>query len=209
MVVDEAHRLKGENSKITQAIKMYQSQWKLLMTGTPIQNNMRELFILLNLLHPEEHPSWDDFKGKFCNADGTLNPEMVTDLHEMLRPVLLRRMKEDVETIPCKEEVVVWVDLTYEQRRWYKAMMEDKVGYLVQGKGRDAPTLRNLCMELRKVCNHPLLCDGVESEIQERYAILHGCLLVLADHCFERIGWMVCHWSMQSSNRRQRHLQPY
>lgn len=132
MVVDEAHRLKGENSKITQTIRSYDANWKLLMTGTPIQNNMKELYTLLNLLHPEEHSSWEDFKEKFCTQEGKLAPEKVPSLHETLKPILLRRMKEDVETIPCKEEVVVWVELTAEQRRWYKAMIENKIGYLIQ-----------------------------------------------------------------------------
>ena len=79
-------------------------------------------------------------------------------MQDKLRPVLLRRMKEDVETLPDKEECVIWVELTKYQRAYYKALYEQRIGALI-GNGTKAaqlPQMRNLAMELRKVCCHPV-----------------------------------------------------
>jgi SNF2 family DNA or RNA helicase len=74
-----------------------------------------------------------------------------------LKPVLLRRMKEDVEKLPQKEEVIIWVELTSFQRSYYKALYENQIGTLLMGsKNAQLPNLRNLAMELRKVCCHPV-----------------------------------------------------
>lgn len=76
-----------------------------------------------------------------------------------LRPLLLRRMKEDVETLPDKEEVIIWVELTNEQRYYYKALYENQIAALLGGgKGANLPQMRNLAMELRKLCCHPVRC---------------------------------------------------
>ncbi|KDD72522.1 hypothetical protein H632_c3236p0, partial [Helicosporidium sp. ATCC 50920] len=79
------------------------------------------------------------------------------------------RLKEDVETLPQKEEVVIWVELAAEQRLYYRAIYEKQIGALMEGASmRNLPSLRNLAMELRKVCCHPFLCNGVESDLQAR-----------------------------------------
>ena len=78
-------------------------------------------------------------------------------VQEALRPLLLRRMKEDVETLPDKEEVIIWVELTNFQRSYYKALYEKQIGALLGGgKNAALPQMRNLAMELRKVCCHPV-----------------------------------------------------
>lgn len=78
-------------------------------------------------------------------------------IQEILRPVLLRRMKEDVETLPEKEEVIIWVELTRSQRSYYKALYENQIKSLLShSKNTELPNLRNLAMELRKVCCHPV-----------------------------------------------------
>jgi SNF2 family DNA or RNA helicase len=65
-------------------------------------------------------------------------------------------MKEDVETLPDKEEVIIWVELTTYQRQYYKALCEKQIATLLSAKTSDLPNLRNLAMELRKVCCHPV-----------------------------------------------------
>ncbi len=110
----------------------------------------------MNLLDPEKFPDLDDFCDRF-GAGGTPTPEQVADLQEALKPILLRRMKEDVETLPEKEEVIIWVELTREQRAYYKAIYSREIGTLLAGaSSKNMPNLRNLCMELRKVCCHPV-----------------------------------------------------
>lgn len=77
-------------------------------------------------------------------------------MQDELRPLLLRRMKEDVETLPDKEEIIIWVELTTYQRAYYKALFEQNIASLLSGAQKALPNLRNLAMELRKVCCHPV-----------------------------------------------------
>ena len=83
---------------------------------------------------------------------------------------LLRRLKEDVENkLPPKEETIIEVELTAMQKKYYRAIYEKQVHVLLEGaKAKHVPQLRNLCMELRKVCNHPFLCDGLEADYGEK-----------------------------------------
>ena len=168
-VVDEAHKLKDVNSQTTRCVMDIPYEWLLLLTGTPIQNNVRELFGMMHVLDPESYPSWEEFQDAFCDGGKEVDATQVMRLRDVLKPRMLRRMKEDVETIPAKEEIVVWVELTPEQRNYYRAIYEKQVHVLLEGaKAKHVPQLRNLCMELRKVCNHPFLCDGLEADYGEK-----------------------------------------
>lgn len=92
-------------------------------------------------------------------------------MQEVLKPVLLRRMKEDVETLPEKEEVIIWVELTRFQRSYYKALFENQITSLLShSKKAELPNLRNLAMELRKVCCHPVRSPHAWSSSDRRSA---------------------------------------
>ncbi|CAG2236822.1 Chromatin-remodeling complex ATPase chain isw-1,Chromodomain-helicase-DNA-binding protein 1,SWI/SNF chromatin-remodeling complex subunit snf22,ISWI chromatin-remodeling complex ATPase CHR11,Lymphocyte-specific helicase,Probable ATP-dependent DNA helicase CHR12,ISWI chromatin-remodeling complex ATPase CHR17,ISWI chromatin-remodeling complex ATPase ISW1,Helicase SRCAP,Probable ATP-dependent helicase PF08_0048,Chromodomain helicase hrp1,Helicase swr-1,Transcription regulatory protein SNF2,ISWI chromatin-remod len=97
-LIDEAHRIKNEKSKLSEIVREFKSANRLLLTGTPLQNNLHELWALLNFLLPDVFNSADDFDSWFCAKDclGGDN-ELVSRLHEVLRPFLLRRIKSDVE----------------------------------------------------------------------------------------------------------------
>uniref|UniRef100_A0A061RW02 Chromodomain-helicase-DNA-binding protein 7 n=1 Tax=Tetraselmis sp. GSL018 TaxID=582737 RepID=A0A061RW02_9CHLO len=164
-IIDEAHRLKSTTALSRQAILGMNIGWLLLLTGTPIQNNLQELFSLMNLLDAERYPSLEDFSQRF-GAGGEPTPEQIASLQEALKPILLRRMKEDVEALPEKEEVIIWVELTREQWMYYNALYRKDIGTLLAGTaGKNFPGLRNLAMELRKLCCHPYLCNGLEEHI--------------------------------------------
>lgn len=193
IVVDEAHRLKSKDSKTTQSLRQLKVRkgGLLLLTGTPVQNNTKEIFSLLNLLDPETFNSENDFLEKFGEIK---EAEQIKDLQEnVLRPRLLRRMKEDVEkSIPQKEETIVWVELTKDQRAFYKAIFENNVASLLKGSSSgNLPNLRNVAMELRKVCNHPFLCDGLEDSLLSKYGLKHGQSHVPADILQNSSGKMV------------------
>ena len=94
IIVDEAHRLKNKNAKILSALKRLACKRVLLLTGTPIQNNTGELWSLLNYIHPEKFTSHDDFRRSFGDLS---SKEQVEKLNRILKPYMLRRMKEDVE----------------------------------------------------------------------------------------------------------------
>ncbi|CEF98466.1 Helicase, C-terminal [Ostreococcus tauri] len=168
-VVDEAHKMKDVNSQTTIAVTSLRYDWLLLLTGTPIQNNIKELYGMLHILDPRQFHSWEDFRDEFCDESGEVDATQVMRLRDLLKPRMLRRMKEDVEKIPAKEEVVVWVELTPQQRGYYRALYENQIHVLLEGsKVKSVPQLRNLSMELRKVCNHPFLCAGLEEDYTKK-----------------------------------------
>lgn len=165
VIVDEAHDYKNDETKGYKFIESLQKQNLLLMTGTPIQNNVRELWALLHLIDPVHFDSIEDFTNEY---DTDKNPENVTKLQEVLRPYMLRRKKADVEkSIGKKEETIVNVELTRSQKMLYRSLIEQKIPELAStgNRGRVLPELPNLAMQLRKVCCHPFLIQDYESII--------------------------------------------
>ncbi|XP_050533730.1 chromatin-remodeling complex ATPase chain Iswi-like [Daktulosphaira vitifoliae] len=163
LVIDEAHRIKNEKSKLSEIIREFETTNRLLLTGTPLQNNLHELWALLNFLLPDVFNSSDDFDSWFntnnCLGDNTL----IERLHAVLRPFLLRRLKSEVEKrLKPKKEVKVYVGLSKLQREWYtKVLMKDID--IVNGAGKvEKMRLQNILMQLRKCSNHPYLFDGAE-----------------------------------------------
>ncbi|KAF0694355.1 Aste57867_14766 [Aphanomyces stellatus] len=161
-VVDEAHRLKNKKSKLSVMLEdKFHYENMLLLTGTPLQNNVEELWTLLHFLDSEKFHSAQDFIDNFGDLKDS---SQVEKLHNELKPFLLRRMKEDVEkSLAPKEETIVEVELTVFQKQYYRAIYERNSEFLSRGgKKAQAPSLMNIVMELRKCCNHPFLIRGAE-----------------------------------------------
>lgn len=97
LVIDEAHRIKNEKSKLSEVVREFKTQNRLLLTGTPLQNNLHELWSLLNFLLPDVFNSSDDFDAWFNCSNISGNTQLVERLHAVLRPFLLRRLKSEVE----------------------------------------------------------------------------------------------------------------
>uniref|UniRef100_A0A0K0DZP4 ARID domain-containing protein n=1 Tax=Strongyloides stercoralis TaxID=6248 RepID=A0A0K0DZP4_STRER len=169
-IIDEAHRLKNRNCRlITNGLGFFKIEHKVLLTGTPLQNNMQELFSLLNYLDPEQFYSANDFLSKYgqCQTE-----EQVKELQEILKPMMLRRLKEDVEkSLQPKEETIIEVQLSTIQKKYYRAILEKNFSHLC--KGTSAPSLMNTMMELRKCCNHPFLISGAEETILNELKLEH------------------------------------
>jgi len=175
-VVDEAHRLRNIKGKLLECMKEisavgtleYGYQSRVLMTGTPLQNNTQELWTLLNFIEPFKFPSLEDFEANFGDMN---NRGQVEALQHKIGPYMLRRVKEDVaKDIPAKEETLIDVELTQIQKQYYRAIFEHNHSFLSMGSSRNtAPKLMNIQMELRKCCNHPFLLDGVETREMENY----------------------------------------
>ena len=171
-VIDEGHRLKNTRGKLTSYLKAFDMEHKLLLTGTPLQNSVEELWSLLNFLDPIKFDSDQEFLAKF----GQLQSEgQVVDLQRVLKPMMLRRLKEDVEkNLAPKEETIIEVELTSIQKKYYRAIMERNFSFIVaKATSRNVPNLMNLFMELRKCCNHPFLIKGAESQITADWQRLH------------------------------------
>jgi chromodomain-helicase-DNA-binding protein 7 len=159
VIIDEAHRLKNKNCKLIEGLRFMDIEHKVLLTGTPLQNNVEELFSLLNFLEPQQFNSSLDFMQEF----GDLKTDtQVAKLQAVLKPMMLRRLKEDVEkNLAPKEETIVEVELTNTQKKYYRAILEKNFQFLTRGTvGSNMPNLMNTMMELRKCCNHPYLING-------------------------------------------------
>ena len=189
LVVDEGHRLKNFDCKLIRELKYIPTANKLLLTGTPLQNNLPELWSLLHFLLPDvfsslsQFQSWFDFADNIGNEDETQadvdkneqehRARVVQKLHGILRPFLLRRLKGDVElSLPRKKEILLYAQMVPKQRDFNDALVNKTMQELLQqvaGSGRipvGHTTVNNLLMQLRKNCNHPdLITGGLDGSI--------------------------------------------
>merc|ERR1711936_1167098 len=151
MVIDEAHRIKNEESKLSLVVREIKTSHRLLLTGTPLQNNLHELWALLNFLLPEVFSSSDDFDEWF-NTNNCLGDDN-----------MVARLKADVEkSLLPKKETNIYVSMSKMQREWYTKILMKDID-IVNGAGKvEKMRLQNILMQLRKCTNHPYLFDGAE-----------------------------------------------
>lgn len=163
LVVDEGHRLKNSSSKLFSMLNSFSFQHRVLLTGTPLQNNIGEMYNLLNFLQPTSFPSLSSFEENFNDLT---TAEKVEELKKLVAPHMLRRLKKDaMQNIPPKTERVVPVELSSIQAEYYRAMLTKNYQILRNvAKGVPQQSMLNIVMQLRKVCNHPYLIPGTEPE---------------------------------------------
>ncbi|KAF8819134.1 putative Chromodomain-helicase-Dna-binding protein 3, partial [Cardiosporidium cionae] len=159
IVVDEGHRLKSWNSELKRLLENFTAEQRILMTGTPLQNTVDELFSLLNFLHPEKFP--DNRKEMLFDIT---EEQTIEHLKRELQPHILRRIKKDVlcGKIPKKKEQIIRVENSKAQKDFYKRIYL-KNREALQGKsGKQIRlnSLRNIVMQLRKCCNHLYLFES-------------------------------------------------
>lgn len=169
MVIDEAHKIKNEQSMLSQVVRSLHTKNKLLLTGTPLQNNLHELWSLLNFIMPDIFDSSEVFDEWFTTSNEKndsreevekKNVEMIQQLHKILRAFMIRRTKKEVEkSLPEKKEVHVMIGLTELQVKVYKNLLQKR-----NPSEEEKKYYLNLLIQLRKVCNHPYLFPGVEEE---------------------------------------------
>jgi len=176
MILDEAQAIKSSSSSRWKSLLGFHCRNRLLLTGTPIQNNMQELWALLHFIMPSLFDSHDEFSEWFskdienhAQSNTKLNEDQLRRLHMILKPFMLRRIKKHVQKeLGDKIEEDVFCDLTYRQRAYYtnlrnKISILDLIEKAAVGDEQDTATLMNLVMQFRKVCNHPDLFERAET----------------------------------------------
>lgn len=170
IVVDEAHRVKNELAQISESLRQAKSFSKLLLTGTPLQNNLRELWSLLNFLYPEQFVSAGSFDRGFNLIGNKVNEETMLASQRVLKLFMLRRLKSEVANLPPKSETKVLVPMTACQIFWYKRLIAYQGSSMITRRGGqvDKPPMKkliSLIMQLRKCCNHPFLFPNCEPDV--------------------------------------------
>ncbi|KAI0020490.1 P-loop containing nucleoside triphosphate hydrolase protein [Xylariomycetidae sp. FL0641] len=162
LAVDEAHRLKNKEAKLYSELMSFGAPARVLITGTPIQNNLAELSSLLDFLNPGKVHIDEDLD-TLAGADAQ---SKLQDLHANIAPYILRRTKETVESdLPPKTEKIIRVELSDVQLEYYKNILTRNYAALNEGNTGQKSSLLNIVMELKKVSNHPYMFPGAEEKV--------------------------------------------
>ncbi|CAH1990511.1 unnamed protein product [Acanthoscelides obtectus] len=166
VIVDEGHRLKNNECQFTRILNTFSASCKLLLTGTPLQNNIKELWSLLNFLMPQIFNNVDSFstllmledvkdENKFIEQEQ--KTKMVTTIHQILKPFVLRRLKKDVlDDLVPKKEVLVYCNMTDEQATLYESVIEKSIMLLLKKREEEdiyEPSRKRRCTQDRKYYN--------------------------------------------------------
>ncbi|KAM8921699.1 chromatin-remodeling ATPase INO80 [Pelodytes ibericus] len=179
MVLDEAQALKSSTSVRWKILLQFQCRNRLLLTGTPIQNTMAELWALLHFIMPTLFDSHEEFSEWFskdieshAENKSAIDENQLSRLHMILKPFMLRRIKKDVENeLSDKIEILMYCNLTSRQKLLYQALknkisiddlLQSSMGTAQQAQNTTS-SLMNLVMQFRKVCNHSELFERQET----------------------------------------------
>ncbi|KAK9065708.1 hypothetical protein SSX86_015109 [Deinandra increscens subsp. villosa] len=190
MVLDEAQAIKSSSSIRWKTLLSFNCRNRLLLTGTPIQNNMAELWALLHFIMPTLFDSHEQFNEWFSRGienhaehGGTLNEHQLSRLHAILKPFMLRRVKKDVVSeLTGKTEITVHCKLSSRQQAFYQAI-KNKISLAElfdNNRGlneKKIMNLMNIVIQLRKVCNHPELFERNEGSSYLYFADIPNPLL--------------------------------
>uniref|UniRef100_A0A7S4ACA6 Chromatin-remodeling complex ATPase chain n=1 Tax=Pseudo-nitzschia australis TaxID=44445 RepID=A0A7S4ACA6_9STRA len=183
LIIDEAHRLKNEASTFSKTVRTFETRYRILLTGTPLQNSLHELWALLNFLVPDVFANSEQFDEWF-NLDIDDDDEknrLISQLHKILRPFMLRRLKKEVEkSLPPKHETILFTGMSAMQKKLYRDILIRDIDS-IQGTSGSRTAILNIVMQLRKCAGHPYLFPGVEDRT----------LPPLGEHLVENCGKMV------------------
>ncbi|KAL9604549.1 MAG: hypothetical protein Q9219_000514 [cf. Caloplaca sp. 3 TL-2023] len=162
MAVDEAHRLKNRSAQLYSKLLDFKTPHRLLITGTPIQNDLGELSALLHFLNPNDPEA--DINIDLLQADEA--SRKIQELTKILEPIMIRRTKKTVEKdLPPKTEKIIRVELSDIQLEYYKNILTRNYAALNEGAKGAKQSLLNIMIELKKISNHPFMFPNAEDRI--------------------------------------------
>lgn len=169
LIVDEGHRLKNDQNLLYAALMAMKIPYRVLLTGTPLQNNKRELFNLLQFLNPKLDAA------KLDEEYGELTAENIPKLHDTIRPYFLRRTKADtLKFLPKMARVIIPVTMTVLQEKLSKSIIakNSQLIHAILAKGKlkatERGSLNNILMQLRKCLCHPFIySSAVEDRVDD------------------------------------------
>lgn len=178
LVVDEGQRLKNDENLLYGALRSMRVPWRLLLTGTPLQNNKRELFNLLQFIDPTKNAA------RLDEQFADLTKDNISELHDMIRPYFLRRTKAQVlKFLPPMAQIILPVSMSVVQEKLCKSIME-KNPELIRAifakdklKSNERSSLNNILMQLRKCLGHPFLYSGAVEDKNVEPETMHQNLV--------------------------------
>eukprot|EP00834_Sanchytrium_tribonematis_P005237 NODE_304_length_10309_cov_0.478355.p1 type:complete len:694 gc:universal NODE_304_length_10309_cov_0.478355:5857-7938(+) len=186
LAIDEGHRLKNSESQIHECLSSFSTKNRLIITGTPLQNNMQELKSLIDFLMPGKVTEMDGFELDYTDNDSA----KIKKIHDKLKKYLLRRVKNDVENLPSKTELNLRVPMTEWQMKLYREITSKNYVELARSLKDSRVSLLNIMMETKKCTNHPyLLQDDYEIGSDEALQKMINCCgkLTLLDKLLTRL----------------------
>jgi superfamily II DNA or RNA helicase len=164
LILDEAQAIKNAHTQTSQSVRLLNSQFRLSITGTPIENNLLELWSHFHFLIPDLFSTEEAFKAEILA--GTSDPRFLRRIKKTIRPFLLRRRKEDVaQDLPEKIEQIVWIEMGVAQRAIYEEFLSGVRRNLIkkinaEGIAKHRMEILEAIMRLRQICCHPLLVNS-------------------------------------------------
>ncbi|KAJ9109046.1 hypothetical protein QFC21_000372 [Naganishia friedmannii] len=200
IIIDEAHRIKNVDSLLSQIVRSFNSRGRLLITGTPLQNNLQELWALLNFILPDVFSSSEDFDNWFKQKGDSPEDQdsVVQQLHKVLRPFLLRRVKADVEqSLLPKKEINLYVGMSEMQRKWYKSLLEKDIDAVNVFDGAEPGPPYTTDQHLIDNAGKMIILDKLLKNMKEKgsrvliFSQMSRVLDILEDYCLFR-GYKYC-----------------